>query len=519
MNNFGLSGVKFDQSRREIIDAYDSPGGLPDFSFPDVGFFNWATDWFDVYAEGNGSLCLSGGNMSGIWCNLSYEELSDLSSKLAWYLLSSGVKPGNRIILSTPSNIEAYVYILALLKCGAVAILVHYDLHVDSLSVRLEVAQPDWLIGENEVPDSSVPFLGMADTFKRAMRYEHSGAHAFPSISADDPAFGCFSSGTAGTPKVVLHSHRSHSVAHLSSLFWSRLQSGDRHLNISSPGWAKFFWSSLLVPFTSGATVVIKPDDLPMSDLGSFLSENGVTSMCAPVPFLQNALRFGISGYSGLRDVTSVGEPLPNSLRRDIQEAWHVCVRAGFGQSEATGILGEFSDNPGVFHALPGYEVRLRKLANEAAARLEFRSFPRGSFVGYSLGRDIVPPEVTSDGWQWTGDFADGVLGTNSFRVLGRGDDVFRLNGHLVAPAEVEDIIRQHPDVLAAAVTKSFDEKGTVIAVASIVLCRDLSSFPTEQSLLDWVNVRLPSDINISSIFFVDSIPMSINGKIQRGLL
>ena len=66
-----------------------------------------------------------------------------------------------------------------------------------------------------------------------------------------------FTSGTTATPKLVVHTHQSYPVGHLSTLYWIGLQTGDRHWNISSPGWAKHAWSSFFAPWNAEATVFI----------------------------------------------------------------------------------------------------------------------------------------------------------------------------------------------------------------------------------------------------------------------
>ena len=66
-----------------------------------------------------------------------------------------------------------------------------------------------------------------------------------------------FTSGTTAKPKLVVHTHQSYPVGHLSTMYWIGLQPGDRHWNISSPGWAKHAWSSFFAPWNAEATVFI----------------------------------------------------------------------------------------------------------------------------------------------------------------------------------------------------------------------------------------------------------------------
>jgi acetyl-CoA synthetase len=80
---------------------------------------------------------------------------------------------------------------------------------------------------------------------------------------ASDPLLLYFTSGTTSKPKLVLHSHQSYPVGHLSTMYWIGLKPGDIHLNISSPGWAKHAWSCFFAPWNAGACVFITTGRLP----------------------------------------------------------------------------------------------------------------------------------------------------------------------------------------------------------------------------------------------------------------
>jgi acetyl-CoA synthetase len=73
---------------------------------------------------------------------------------------------------------------------------------------------------------------------------------------ASDPMLLYFTSGTTAKPKLVLHTHVSYPVGHLSTMYWIGCREGGTHFNISSPGWAKHAWSSVFAPWNAGATVV-----------------------------------------------------------------------------------------------------------------------------------------------------------------------------------------------------------------------------------------------------------------------
>ena len=82
---------------------------------------------------------------------------------------------------------------------------------------------------------------------------------AFPAgeTRASDPLLLYFTSGTTARPKLVLHTHASYPVGHLSTMYWIGVRPGDVHWNISSPGWAKHAWSSVFAPWNAGAASLV----------------------------------------------------------------------------------------------------------------------------------------------------------------------------------------------------------------------------------------------------------------------
>jgi acyl-coenzyme A synthetase/AMP-(fatty) acid ligase len=107
---------------------------------------------------------------------------------------------------------------------------------------------------------------------------------------SDDRLFVFFTSGTTGPPKMVLHTHVSYPVGHLTTAAWIGIKSSDVHYNVSQPGWTKFAWSSFFAPWNVGATTV------GYHYLGRFvarehldvLQKNQVTTFCAPPNCVEN---------------------------------------------------------------------------------------------------------------------------------------------------------------------------------------------------------------------------------------
>jgi acetyl-CoA synthetase len=142
-----------------------------------------------------------------------------------------------------------------------------------------------------------------------------------------------FTSGTTAKPKLVLHSHRSYPVGHLSTMYRIGLKPGDVHLNISSPGWAKHAWSCFFAPWIAGAAVfVVNQPRFDARSLLNTIASYGVTTLCAPPTvwrfMIQQDLRIW---KTQLREVVSAGEPLNPEVIDRVRDAWGLTIRDGYG--------------------------------------------------------------------------------------------------------------------------------------------------------------------------------------------
>src|SRR5436309_9219503 len=129
---------------------------------------------------------------------------------------------------------------------------------------------------------------------------------------ATDPLLLYFTSGTTSKPKLVLHTHQSYPVGHLSTMFWIGLKPGDIHLNISSPGWAKHAWSCFFAPWNAGATVFVHGfKRFNAKAVLDTIVRAGVTSLCAPPTVWRMLVQEDLKAWKpALRNLVGAGEPL-----------------------------------------------------------------------------------------------------------------------------------------------------------------------------------------------------------------
>ena len=145
------------------------------------------------------------------------------------------------------------------------------------------------------------------------------------------------------------------------------------HWNISSPGWAKHAWSCFFAPFNAGATVFVY-NYARFSAAGALamIARCGVTSLCAPPTVWRMMIKEDLSGWKlPLRELVGAGEPLNPEVIEQVERAWGIRIRDGFGQSETTAQIGNTPGQllkPGSMgRPLPGYRIALLDLPSPRA--------------------------------------------------------------------------------------------------------------------------------------------------------
>lgn len=509
-----------------------------DFRWPQLGEFNWALDYFDAMAEGNAATALWIVEEDGSEQRHSFQQLATRSNQVANHLRSLGVRRGDRVLLMLGNDVALWETMLAAFKLGAVVIPATALLNPDDLRDRIERGQVRHLVvGEAHVGK----FEGLGDGCSRICVgaaptgwVAHNAAFEYPAsfeaegrTLATDPMLLYFTSGTTSKPKMVLHSHQSYPVGHLSTMYWIGLQPGDLHLNISSPGWAKHAWSCLFAPWNAGACIFIhNVARFSAQALLGALEKYRVTSLCAPPTVWRMLIQEDLAAYKtrlNLRELVGAGEPLNPEIIEQIQQAWGLPLRDGFGQSETTALVGNTPGQllkPGSMgRPLPGYQVALLDAdgvpgtEGEVALPLDVR--PLGLMLCYEDSPEKTA-EVMRDGYYRTGDTAQ-IDSDGYITFVGRADDVFKASDYRISPFELESALIEHPAVMEVAVVPSPDPLRLAVPKAFLILAHDApGSAELARHILEFAREHLAPYKRVRRIEFVSELPKTISGKIRR---
>jgi acetyl-CoA synthetase len=514
-----------------------------EFSWPALGEFNWALDWFDVIAaEHPDRLALRIVADGDAAAQLSYAELAARSSQVANWLSDLGARRGDRLLLMLGNIAPLWEVILAAMKLGVVIIPASTLLGTADLADRIargdvrhvvtgasHCAKFDGLGGRwtaiavgpgpgGGTPDGWLPY---ADTADSPETFAADGV-----TKATDPLLLYFTSGTTAQPKLVEHTHASYPAGHLSTMYWIGLQPGDVHLNISSPGWAKHAWSNVFAPWNADATALILGHERfsPQALLDA-IGVCGVTTLCAPPTVWRLLIQSDLTSadIATLRECVAAGEPLNPEVIEQAHRAWDITVRDGYGQTETTAQVGNSPGQPvkpgSMGRPLPGYAVALvdpitGDPAPEGEICLDLSDRPLGLMTGYR-GDPERDAEAMRGGYYHTGDVAarddEGYL-----TYIGRTDDLFKASDYRISPFELESVLIEHEAVAEAAVVPSPDPMRLAVPKAYVTLVAGAEASPeTALSILAHARERLAPYKRVRRLEFGE-LPKTISGKIRR---
>ena len=455
--------------------------------------------------------------------DLTYEELDRRATRLAAGLAERGLRRGDRVATLTSNSPDHVVTLFACASLGAILQPISWRLAPPEIAYQLEDAKPALLLVSEEHEELARRAASPVELARLGDPALETNGESPAVAEDDDPLLLVYTSGTTGKPKGALLTH--------ANCFWTNLcfdrTAGLRDDDVVLQVLPQFHvggWNvQPLLAWWRGATVVIEPSFDPARALELIAEERVTTMMGVPATylFLAEQPTFAGAALESLRLVVVGGAPMPASLLETWQERG-VQIVQGYGLTEAA---------PNVL-CLPPEEAR-RKLgfAGKPYPHVDvaLRDPDTGVVLeGPGVGELLVRgPNVFAGYWRnpeaTEAAFADGWLRTNDvaerddegfYRIAGRLEELVISGGENVYPAEIEEVLHAHPDVVEAAVVGVPDERWGEVCAAFVVL-REGASADSEE-LRDHCRERLARFKVPRTVTFVDELPRSSLGKVRK---
>lgn len=505
--------------------------------------FNFSYDVIDVLAKENpNDIALLWTDDSGEVKKFSFLDLSRMSSAVANFLTSRGLKKGDTVLLFMRRRWEYWILMLAMHKVGVIPIPSTNQLKAEDIEYRIDQADSKAIIyfddghilneiktavGEKNI--QLIPNTEVAESIDKMP----STIERVPNENTDTMVI-YFTSGTTDMPKMVAHNFM-YPLGHINTaMFWQRLHDKDVHFTLSESGWAKCSWGKMYGQWLAGATVFVFDfaGIATAHDLLHAMSEHHITSFCAPPTVYKMLIHADFSKYdlSALEKADIAGEALNPEVYERFLKMSGIKLHEGYGQTETCIMLFTnqwIEPKPGSM-GMPaaGWDVQLldeggRPVPNGTVGEICIslkNGHPVGLFQGYHKNEKLTA-KVFRDGFYHTGDVAyrdnDGY-----YWFVGRNDDLIKTSGYRVSPFEVESVLLEHPAVREVAVTGIPDPSRGMAVKATIVLNKYFQGNDILiRQLQDHVRSRTAAYKYPRVIEFVDSLPMTISGKIRRALI
>jgi acetyl-CoA synthetase len=486
---------------------------------------------------------------------LTYAQLQQQANRLSNVLVTRGVKPGDIVAIILPQRPETAIALIACLQMAAVAMPMSFLFGPEALEYRLQHSEAVALIMDGTGLDAyqqireNCPLLQTVITLDcsisggfdwRDALIQSSPEFTMATTLAHDPAILIYTSGTTGAPKGALIPHCAligNLTGFVASQNWFP-QDGDVFWSPADWAWTGGLMDALLPTLYFGKAIVGYHGRFSAETAYYLMEKYAVTNTFlfpTALKLMMKANQAPREKYRlRLRAIMSAGEAVGDAVFMWCQSALGVTPNEMFGQTEMNYIVGNSSQlwpaKPGSMgRPYPGHqiaiiddagvEIAVGEIGEVAVNRYDIHSHPDPVFfLNYWKNPAATTSKFTGD-WCRTGDLAmrdiDGYLW-----YRGRADDMFKAAGYRIGPSEIENCLVKHPAVSNAAVVAKPDQERGNLVKAYVVLCSGIAA--TDELIAELqkhVRGKLAPYEYPKEIEFIDALPMTTTGKVQRRIL
>ncbi len=472
---------------------------------------------------------------------VTYAGMRGAAAEYAGQLSASGVRPGSRAVVVSDDCLAAITAVLGLWRYGCVPILLHPMLRDAEVAFVLQDSDAEFA-ELNVAPDRRAALVaqladlnearkaaGRAEVLAELVPASASQSASRRPASARLTSFLVqYTSGSTGQSRGVRHCLRAmHAVLRgVGSLL--ALTPDDVVLSTAKLSFGYGFGNSLLFPYAAGASSVLLDGAADPFSVAAALQEHRPTVLFSVPRLYAGMLKLVEQGKlvdtSSLRLAVATGEHLPADLANRITETFNVPLVNGFGATEvlhtvvaATVGQGEAAGPGSIGFAVPGVVATVRDdagqpVGDDLPGRLHIAS--ASAALGY-LNRPEASARAFADGGVYTGDIALRAP-TGDLCHVGRADDMLLLGGYKIAPAEIERVLREVPEVADCAVVGTRDPSGLEHATAYVVARDPAQGSEARKAARAALRKKLAPYKRPTQVEVIDELPTTSNGKLAR---
>jgi acetyl-CoA synthetase len=517
--------------------------------------FNLAQACCTRWASDRSRFALYWEDEDGARAALTFWDLQQQANRLSNALVDAGIERGDRIALILPQRPETIVAHLAVQQLGAVAVPLSFLFGPEALEYRLQNSASRVAFVDPQSLPNLLPIRDRCPALRHVVGVAGASGPAIESweslqqsprhfsgvaTRATDAALLIYTSGTTGPPKGALMPQQC-LLGNLPGFTCSHdgyPQPGDLFWSPADWAWTGGLMDALLPTLYFGQPIVGYRGRFDAERAlrlieryqirNTFLFPTALKLMMKAFPRPRDA--FDVN----LRSIMSAGEAVGTTVFDWARDALGVTINEMFGQTEMNYIVGnsqsQWPAKPGSMgRPYPGHRIAVidddgnERPPGEAGEVAVSRRAPDGSpdpvfFIEYFENPEGTRSKFTGD-WCRTGDIAvaddDGYLW-----YRGRADDMFKAAGYRIGPSEIENCLVRHPAVANAAVVPSPDEmRGNVVKAFIVLAPGHAASAELEADIARHVRKYLAPYEYPKEIEFIDALPMTTTGKVQRKVL
>jgi amino acid adenylation domain-containing protein len=474
---------------------------------------------------------------------LTYRELNGRANQLAHYLRASGIGPDSRVGLCVERSLEMAIGVLGILKAGAAYVPLDPTYPPERLAFLLRDSRAQVLLTQRALMERLT--AATARTVQLDLDWpdiaRQSPENPAVTNSPENLAYMIYTSGSTGQPKGVAMPHR----PLVNLIAWQMRESSvrgpDATLQFASISFDVSFQETFST-YCSGGKLIIAPDDIrhDPAQLAKFIARHGIRRLFLPpvvLQYLAEAVAAQPDTLATLREIIVAGEQLQvtQPVAALLDRLTNCALHNHYGPTEAHVVTAfPVTRVDGTWPALPPIG---RPISNARIYLLDSAGQPVPVGVpgelhigGACLARGYHErPELTAE--KFVPDPFSGVPGARLYKTgdlaryrsdgaiecLGRRDDQVKIRGFRIELGEIESALGQHPAVREAVVVTREDEPGNKRLVAYVV--RSAADAVSRNDLHDFLVGRLPRYMVPGAFTFLETLPLSPNGKVDRRAL